>query len=132
SALLTRGLPPTPPPAGAEHEGLFAAAIEGGRFVWGNKLVRTLTIAICLLLCFIAVDNVALVFLTRETLGGSAFAYGLIEALFGAGMLLGSFWILRGGGGRWAAPRLFVFSCGLSTLGSFGGGVAPDLAVLGV
>jgi MFS family permease len=47
-------------------------------------------------------------------------------------MLTGSFWLLRGGGMRWPAPRLYVLSCGLSTLGSLGGGLAPGLGVLGV
>ena len=84
-----------------------------------------------LLLAFIAVDNVALVFLVRETLGGSALAYGVIEAVFGAGMLAGTFWILHGRGGRWAATRLYVFACGLSISGSFGGAIAPDIPILG-
>jgi len=64
-------------------------------------------------------------------LGGSAFAYGVIEAVFGAGMLAGTFWILRGRGGGWTATRLYVFACSLSVAGSFGGAVAPDLPVLG-
>jgi MFS family permease len=131
SAALTRALPPTPPPEGAEPEGLFASAVTGGRFVWGDKVLRLLAINMFLLIAFIAVDNVALVFLVRETLGGSAFAYGLIEAVFGAGMLAGTFWILRGRGGSWTATRLYVFACSLSVAGSFGGAVAPDLPVLG-
>jgi MFS family permease len=94
-------------------------------------VLRALAINMFLLLAFIAVDNVALVFLVRETLGGSAFAYGVIEAVFGLGMLAGTFWILRGGGGGWTATRLYVFACGLSVGGSFGGAVAPDIPVLG-
>jgi MFS family permease len=131
SAVLTRTLPATPPPAEAEREGLFAAAATGARFIWRNKVLRALIVSVCLLLAFIAVDNVALVFLVRETLGGSAFVYGVIEAVFGAGMLVGSFWILGGSGRRWPATRLYVFACGLSTLGSFGGAVAPSLGALG-
>jgi MFS family permease len=131
SAALTRALPPTPPPEEAEPEGLFASAVTGGRFVWGDKLLRLLAINMFLLIAFIAVDNVALVFLVRETLGGSAFAYGVIEAVFGAGMLAGTFWILRGRGGGWTATRLYVFACSLSVAGSFGGAIAPNLPVLG-
>ena len=130
SAAFTRTLPPTPPAPETEHEGLFAAAATGARFVWSDKVLRTLTVSLCLLVSFIAVDNVALVFLARETLGASAFAYGLIEAVFGIGMLVGSFWILRGGGSGWAAPRLYVLSCGLSTAGSAAGALAPNLGVL--
>jgi MFS family permease len=131
SAALSRALPATPPPAEAEPESLLASARTGARFVWADKILRALAINMFLLVAFIAVDNVALVFLVRETLGGSALAYGVIEAVFGVGMLAGTFWILHGRGGRWAATRLYVFACGLSVSGSLGGAVAPDLPVLG-
>ncbi|HEX4730109.1 MAG TPA: MFS transporter [Solirubrobacterales bacterium] len=130
SALLTRALPSTPPPEEDEPEGLLASAATGARFVWSNKVLRALAISMFLLLAFIAVDNVALVFLVLETLGGSALAYGVIEAVFGVGMLAGTFWILRGRGGGWTATRLYVFACSLSVTGSFGGAVAPDIPVL--
>jgi MFS family permease len=131
SAALSRALPPTPPPAGAEPESLLASAGTSARFVWANKILRALAINMFLLVAFIAVDNVALVFLVRETLGGSALVYGVIEAVFGAGMLAGTFWILHGRGGRWTATRLYVFASGLSVAGSFGGAIAPDLPILG-
>jgi MFS family permease len=130
SALLTRAVPPTPPPEDAEREGLVASAATGMRFVWADKVLRAMAASIFLLVAFIAVDNVALVFLVRETLEGSALAYGVIEAVFGIGMLVGSFWILRGRGGNWLATRLYVLSCTLSTAGSFGGAIAPNVAVL--
>jgi MFS family permease len=131
SAALTARVPATPPPGDVEHEPLLAATRTAARFIRGNPVMRTVTVSICLLLAFLAVDNVAAVFLVRETLGGSAFAYGLIEAVFGLGMLAGSFWILRGRGGGWAAPRLYLLSCGLSSAASAGSGLAPDLVVLG-
>ena len=70
-------------------------------------MLRTVVVSFCLLLAFLAVDNVALVFLVRETLGGSAIAYGLVEAVFGVGMLAGSF-LLLGGGGMTAARLLLA------------------------
>jgi MFS family permease len=130
SALLTRAVPPTPPIEDAEREGLFASAATGMRFVWADKVLRAMAASIFLLIAFIAVDNVALVFLVRETLEGSALAYGVIEAIFGIGMLVGSLWILRGRGGNWLATRLYVLACSLSTAGSFGGAIAPNVAVL--
>jgi MFS family permease len=129
SAALTTRVPPTRPPADAEHEPLLSAARTGARFVWNDTLLRTVTVSLFLLVSFLAVDNVALVFLVRDTLGGSAFAYGLIEAVFGVGMLTGSFWILRTGG-RWAAARLYLLSCSLSSVASVGSGLAPSLGVL--
>jgi len=130
SAALTAIVPSTPPPEETEHEPLLAATMTAGRFIWGNPVMRAVAISICLLLCFLSVDNVALVFLVRDTLGGSAFAYGLIEAVFGIGMLAGSFWILGGRGAHWAATRLYVFSCGLSSIASAGSAGAPNLGVL--
>lgn len=130
SALLTRMVPPTPPPEDAEPEGLIASAVTGARFVWTDKVLRALAASIFLLVAFIAVDNVALVFLVRETLGASAFAYGVIEAVFGLGMLTGTFWILRGRAGTWLATRLYVVACSLSVSGSVGGAIAPSVAVL--
>jgi MFS family permease len=130
SALLTRALPPTPPPEDAEPESLVGSAATGARFVWSDKVLRALAVTMFLLLAFIAVDNVALVFLVRETLGASAVAYGVIEAVFGLGMILGTVWILRGRGGTWLATRLYVFACSLSVFGSFGGAVAPSVGVL--
>jgi hypothetical protein len=45
---------------------------------------------------FVSIDNVALVFLVRDTLGGGAAAYRIVSAAFGAGMLIGSVGIMRG------------------------------------
>lgn len=130
SAALTSTLPPAPPAPETEHEGLFAATATGARFIWADPVLRAVAVSICVLVSFLAVDNVAAVFLVRETLGGSAFVYGLIEAVFGIGMLAGSFWILRGSGGGWAAQRLYLLSCTISSLASAGSGVAPSLGTL--
>lgn len=130
SAAFTWTLPPTPPAPETEHESLLAATATGARFIWADPVLRAVAVSICLLLAFLSVDNVALVFLVRETLGGSAVAFGLIEAVFGVGMLAGSFWILRGSGSGWAAPRLYLLSCGISSLSSAGGGLAPSLGAL--
>jgi MFS family permease len=128
SAVLTTKVPPMRPPADVEHEGLLTATGTAARLIWRDSLLRTVSISLCLLVAFLAVDNVALVFLVRETLDGSAFAYGLIEAVFGVGMLAGSFWIMRGSG--WAAPRLYLLSCALCSGASVGSGLAPSLGVL--
>jgi hypothetical protein len=53
-------------------------------------MMRTV-VSIRLLLAFLSVYNVALVSMVRETIGGSAFLYGPIEAIFGVGMPAGSF-----------------------------------------
>jgi MFS family permease len=128
SAVLTRGLPPTPPPEDAEPEPLLASAAAGMRFIWDNRLLRTVVFSTCLLVAFVAVDNVALVFLARDTLGGSATAFGIVEVAFGIGMLVGSFALMRGGGTT--AARLLLLSFVLSTLGTLGCGLAPSIVAL--
>ena len=128
SAALTRLLPPTPPPADLEPEPLLAAVRTGMRFVWGQRLLRTVVVSMCLLLAFIAIDNVALVFLVRDTLGASAVGFGIAEATFGIGMLAGSFSLLGGDG--MTASRLLLASFALSTAGTLGCGLAPTVAVL--
>jgi MFS family permease len=130
SAALTALVPATPPPREVEHEPILAATATAYRFIRADPVMRAVVVSIFLLLCFLTVDNVAIVFLVRDTLGGSAFAFGLIEAVFGFGMLAGSFWILGGAGGRWMATRLYLLSCGISSLASAGSGLAPSLAVL--
>ena len=79
-------------------------------------------------MAFVAVDNVALVFLTRDVLGLNAFGFGAVAAAFGVGMLAGSValaWIPRA---PRSAPLLLVgwFMSGLSSLAS---GVAPNAGV---
>lgn len=131
SAALTRRVPPAAPAAETEHERLLPAARTAARFIAADPVLRAVSVSLALLVAFLAVDNVALVFLARDTLGASAFVYGLIEAIFGLGMLAGSFWILGGRGRNWAAPRLHLLSCSLSSVASIGSGLAPNLVVLG-
>jgi predicted MFS family arabinose efflux permease len=131
SALLTRTLPAIPPPETEERESLLGATATGGRFVWADPVLRAVAVSMCLLLAFLAVDNVALVFLVRDTLSGSAAAYGAIEFCWGVGMLIGSFWVLHWAGPRWRPTRLFLLACGLNTFSSAAGGIAPTLPALG-
>ena len=88
SAQLTRGVPPLPPQSpGGEHEGLLSGARTGFRQAMGDPLTRTVILTMFAVLSFIGIDNVALVFLVRDTLSGSAAAYGFVSAVFGLGML---------------------------------------------
>ena len=45
---------------------------HGVRFAWRNRVVRTLIVALFVGVAFAGLDDVALVFLVRDTLGGSA------------------------------------------------------------
>jgi MFS family permease len=134
SALLTRRIPALPPEqreeAGEEREPFLASARTGLRYALANPVTRTITLTILFMFAFLSIDNVALVFLVRDTLGGSAVAYGLISAAFGAGMLIGSLAIVRGSG--FGAPRLYLLGVGLSSLGALLTGLAPVLLLVAV
>ncbi len=131
SAYLTAGIPSLPPerPEG-EREGIFAAARTGLRFALADPLTRTVALTIFFVFAFVAVDNVALVFLVRDTLGGSAAAYGLVSAAFGLGMLAAS---VRIAGGTAIPPaRLYLFSLVLTSTGTLLTAAAPAVAVVAV
>jgi len=90
SAATLAGLPPLRAPREGERQGFLAVGTEGLAYAWRTPAVRALVLALFLGVAFAAVDNVALVFLVRETLGGGAIAYGAVTAAYGVGMLTAS------------------------------------------
>jgi MFS family permease len=131
SALLTRGVPHLPAAKSEDdREGFLASTWSGIRFAMANPLIRTVVLTIFAILAVIAVDNVALVFLVRDTLGAGAAAYGLVAATFGIGMLAGSLAIARGI--RISPPVLYLLSLGLSSAGTLLTGIAPTVALVGI
>jgi MFS family permease len=93
SALLLAGLGPLPPldrPGQEAAPSLLADTMAGLRYASSNRAVRSLVLGTFTFVVFAAVDNVALVFLVRRALHGSPAEYGLISAVFGAGMVAAS------------------------------------------
>jgi MFS family permease len=129
SAWLTRTVPPMLPevPQGG-HEGILRGAGTAVRYAAGEPLIRMVTVTFFLAIAFLSIDNVAMVFLVRETLGGSALAYGIVSALFGIGMLAGSLAIARGT--RVTPTHLYVASLLLGGLGALLTGWAPAIAAV--
>ena len=128
SAALGTRLPALPPAIVEVPETLLGVVRAGGAFVWSNRITRGVVTSLCAILVFLAVDNVAMVFLVRETLSGSAAAFGIVSAVDGVGMLLGSFAILRGT--SMSATRLYVLNLALCSAGSLLTAVAPAVAVV--
>lgn len=129
SALLTRLIPAVPPAdREGDEENVWAAARTGFRFAMADPLTRTVMLAIFVIFTFVAIDNVALVFLVRETLGGSAAAYGIVSSFFGFGMIVASLAIARGS--RSSPALIFLVSLCFSTAGSLLTAVAPAIAVV--
>ena len=127
SALLLAGVPQLAERIHTEHPGVLAATRDGLAYVWGNPLVRTLCLALLFGVAFGAMDNVALVFLARETLGASATGFGALNSAFGIGMIAGALLLARAGGAD--SALLFLGGLALTGVGLALTGVAPVLAV---
>lgn len=128
SAGTLLGLPPLRPPASDAARGFLAIGREGLAFAWRNRIVRLFVVTLFLGLAFAAVDNVALVFLVRETLGGGPLAYGSVLGVFGVGMIAVS------AGLSWrrvpiAMSTLLIIGWVSSGLGTAATGLAPVVAV---
>jgi MFS family permease len=90
AALL--GFLPAMPAAGPGRErraSFLADARTGLRYVWGQPLVRAVVLGYVAIVACNGIDDVALVFLATDTLGGGAGAVGLLLAAVGIGLLAG-------------------------------------------
>jgi MFS family permease len=132
SALFLLGLPPLRAPAeDGEARGFLAVGMDGLRFAWRNRVVRTLIVALFVGVAFAGLDDVALVFLVRETLGGSPLAFGLVTGAYGVGMLAGSLGLSWKGTAA-AAGTVFLLGWVASGIGAVLTGIAPVIALVAV
>lgn len=130
SALFLWGLPPLRAPAdGGEARGFLAVGMDGLRYAWRNRVVRTLIVALFVGVAFAGLDDVALVFLVRETFHGSALAYGLVTGAYGVGMLLGSIGLSWKGTAA-AAGTVFLLGWVAGGVGAVLTGIAPLIALV--
>jgi MFS family permease len=132
SALVLLRLPALRAPSEGQPGGFLAVGVEGLRFAWRTPAIRALVIALFLGVAFAAVDNVALVFLVRETLGGGPVAFGFVGGAYGVGMLAGSLG-LSWRGTAMSVSVLLILGWVASGVGTLVTGVAPLLvfAILG-
>ncbi len=131
SALLTTRLSRIEPRHGEEAdvpEAVLASLRAGARFVLADSLTRVLLLSLLFAIGFVAIDQVALVFLVRETLGGSAAAYGVVCAVYGVGTIAGSVGVLARL--HAPAPRVYLAGLLLTALGTLLTGLAPLVAVV--
>jgi MFS family permease len=132
SALFLLGLPPLRASSdGGEAGGFLAVGMDGLRFAWRNRVVRTLIVALFVGVAFAGLDDVALVFLVRDTLGGSALAFGLVTGAYGVGMLLGSLGLTWKGTAA-AAATVFLLGWVASGVGAILTAIAPLIALVAV
>jgi MFS family permease len=131
SAVLLSRLPPLRA-AGDEHRrGFIATGAEGLRYAWQTPVVRVVILALFFAVTFAAMDNVALVFLVQDTLGGGPLAFGLLSAAYGVGMVAASAGLsLRAL--RISTGMLFLLGWFFSGVGILLAGIAPVLIVVGI
>jgi MFS family permease len=118
---------PRMPRLGADESdtGGAAAAL---RYAWSDPVLRGLLLSMGMMVAFAGVDNVALVFLVRETLGGGSFAFGAAMAAFGVGMLLATAVLVRFP--RWPAERLAFGGTAATAAGTTLTGLSPSLGAV--
>jgi MFS family permease len=130
SALLTTAVRPLHPEKHDEREGFLASTRAGIRTALADPLVRTVVLTLFSTFALLAIDNVALVFLVRDTLGAGAAVYGVVSATFGIGMVAASLAIAGSAAPRPA--RLYLLSLGLCAGGAVLTGLMPTVALVGV
>lgn len=129
AALLSR-IPPLPPAPRGDREatGFLGEARAGWVFVAHHGMARAVAVSLFLVVVFAALDNVALVFLVRETLGGDAGSFGLATSAYGIGMVTATLILVRAG--TRVAPTLTLLSgIVLTGFGTLLTGLAPSVAV---
>jgi MFS family permease len=131
SAVLLSRLPPLRSADDEHRRGFIATGTEGLRYAWQTPVVRAVILALFFAVAFAAMDNVALVFLVQDTLGGGPLAFGLLSAAYGVGMVAASAGLsLRTL--RISAGMIFLLGWFFSGVGILLAGIAPVLIVVGI
>ena len=127
SAVLLARLGPLPPQPGTIG-GVLAPAWAGMRYAARTRVLRALVAGTLVFVAFASMDNVALVFLIKRSLHGSAVDYGIATAAFGAGMVTASVALAAWASQRPAAHWL-IGGFGLGALATAATGLAPSVAL---
>ena len=112
------------------RSGLLADTAAGLRYAAQAPLVRGMAAGTFLFVAFASMDNVALVFLVKRSLHGNGVEYGMLSAVFGAGMVAASVALARWGrhrsGGFWLIGGVIS-----GAAGSVATGLAPSAVLAG-
>src|SRR5829696_2978815 len=128
AALL--GFLPALPGAGPDQGprvSFLADARTGLRYVWGERMVRAVVGGYVAIVACNGIDDVALVFLATDTLGGGDGAVGLLLAAVGIGLLAG-YALLARSRRRVAMPALLLAGFAVSSAGNLLTGLAWAVA----
>jgi MFS family permease len=125
SAATLLWLPALPPEPLSRGEPADRGVVAALRFGLADPVLRALLLSTAMLVAFAGVDNVALVFLVRNTLGGGSFAYGAAMAAFGTGMFLATALLVRFT--RWRVEQTIFAGTAATAAGTLLTGLAPTL-----
>lgn len=91
SAALLAFLPPLTrdAPTGVARGTFLDDTMAGLRYIWATPLVRAICLGFFAVVAFNGIDDVALVFLATDVLGGGDSAVGLLLAAVGIGLFIG-------------------------------------------
>ena len=130
SAALLRRLPPLPaaPRESEAASGFLAETRAGWSFVARHPTARVVAIGMFLVTVFAALDNVALVFLVRDGLGGGAAGYGLTASAYGLGMVAATLVLVRASD-RIAPAMVLLSGIAATGAGTLVTGLAPAVGV---
>jgi MFS family permease len=129
SAVLLAFLPSLPP-ASIEEGGrnsFLSDARAGLGYIWTVPAVRTISLGFFAVVAFNGVDDVALVFLAKDSLDGGDSAASLLLAGAGIGLLLG-YALLARYTGRIPMALLLLLGFGVSSAGNLFSGLAWAVA----
>ncbi len=112
-------------PVVAVRTGLWREVREGVAFAFGNRVIRALTITFFMTIAFLALADVGLPFLVRDTLGGGPAAYGVATGAFGFGMLAASLTLAFRP--RSSPGRVYLAGVTTSGVGALITGASPSL-----
>ncbi len=125
SAMLLSRLPSLPavPLDAGSRLSFLRDAQEGLRALWRIRPLRVLTIGFCAAVAFTGADDVSLVFLAQDALGGGEAASSLLYAGAGTGLLIG-FATIAGVGGRVSLVTMALAGFAVSCSGNLLTGIA--------
>jgi MFS family permease len=123
SFLLSAGLLAFLPPvrSAAERSTVWTEAVAGLRYIANSRLLRVVGLGFFAVVACNGIDDVALVFLAKDTLHGGDLAVGLLLAAVGIGLLAGYAVVSRP---RLAMPALLLAGFAVSSAGNLLTGLA--------
>jgi hypothetical protein len=129
SAALLASLPSLPPaPAEEGERASFLSGVRAGLgYIWSVPAVRIIGLGYFAVVAFSGIDDVALVFLAKDSLHGGDSAASVLYAAVGVGLLVG-YALLARYAGRVSMVLLLLLGFGMSSAGNLLSGLAWAVA----